>query len=209
MDDFPSLFNTGRVPLHPPGPDLGLEGAHPAAFAQKVLRIDVADQDRDLWCWAAVSIGVAVAYGDPSQQQCRLVSKILNDEGIVSVPCCPTPAHPMPVFACDCTHTLPEPLGDHFDGPGLTQAVHRNFGFLKQQIDDGHPVAVRLDQRGNGPGHFVVVSGYREGHTEEVHVCDSEGGTRKWGSYARFESNRCTFWDQSYRTRGAAAVPEE
>ncbi|HKS22754.1 MAG TPA: papain-like cysteine protease family protein [Thermoanaerobaculia bacterium] len=169
-----------------------------------VLRVQVAQQKRTNWCWAAVGLGIAQAYGTTGNpQQCDVAGRVL-----APLTCCPYGV------GCNDPHELPpalDALEPHFVAPAIDDPTHRTVAFIKAQIDDGHPVAVRIHRRHMGSGHFVVVSGYLESPRGDfLWVCDPETGDRKHWPITLFTTNYLQdgFWHVSYRTTGTRVDKE-
>jgi len=170
---------------------------------QKILDVIVPKQVQDNWCWAAVAVGIATAYGDKNVFQCDTAAHVLNTV------CCPAGKHD----ACDKPHTLAEALNlkSHFQAQ-LNNANSRTFPFVKENIDKGHPIAVRIDWKEGKTGHFVVISGYRViGNVPEIFVCDPFiGGRGIPVPIKQFTTNYQTLgsWDLTFQTIGTQPVPE-
>lgn len=174
----------------------------------KILRMKIPEQKQNNWCWAAVSVGIARAYLTSGKTQCGLATTLLSTV-LKPLKCCPPKT-------ADCDqpiYDLEKPLEPHHDKTHRP-AAHRTFKFVKDEIDEGNPVAVRIDWGNGGSGHAVVISGYledRQGPSGHFYVWDPEWGDRKsW----RFERFRDRFeddgtWDVSYTTTGPSRVPFE
>jgi len=194
---IPSFLSQGAVPLRSQPPAGG-----PALPVPKLLRVAVAKQDQTNWCWAAVSVGVAEAYGTVGKSQCGLASTFIAPH------CCP----PLRA-ACDHPFGLELPLAPHH-AASVPEHDQRTFQFVKDEIDQGRPIAVRIDRNHGGSGHAVVIGGYlvdASGISGHFYICDPQWGDRApW----RFEHFRDSFeqdgvWDISYKTTGPGPVPDE
>lgn len=216
---LPSVYSTGRRRFSLPE---ALEEAPPAAAAapagsKKILKVPVDPQKKDDWCWAAVSLGIRAAYGLTVSSQCQFVGKILKGETINGRvhegECCPRARQ----RDCVTPHELTKPLGQHHaaplieeNDPSVSGPGHRTFAFVKGQIDDGHPIAVRIHWRTPGGGHFVVIKGYRQiGTSISLYICDPKSPHQNIVPFDEFLSayERDGFWHVSYRTQESNLNP--
>jgi hypothetical protein len=202
----------------PPFPDLVVENladldpAPAVETAANRVELDVKVEKSDLedWCWAAVSLGVAKGYKNLAKtEQCVIVTLIHNqDNGHAgAINCCLPPSHEL--IKCNTAHTLKEPLAPHHartlkhDDPSPD---HRIFKFIKDEIDAGRPVAVRIQfSDANKRGHFVVVAGYVLPNTLLVWDPDQKLNKPKEVPFEEFRDKYggAGMWDQSYLTQGA------
>src|SRR5438477_12784287 len=100
---LPASYSIGREALitHP-------ATALAAGWSEEViLDVTVPEQRQTEWCWAAVSFGIADAYGDNPPSQCDLVINTLG--GVLQ--CCSAGKEPK----CHCSHTLDEPLENNVE----------------------------------------------------------------------------------------------
>jgi hypothetical protein len=102
------------------------------------------------WCWAAVSVSVALFYdAETWWTQCRLAQQELNQ---------PTCCQDGSTSQCNQPWYLQSALirtknlAQFSPGAELVPAI-------EQEVDANRPMAVRIQWNGGG-GHFVVVSGY-------------------------------------------------
>lgn len=156
------------------------------------------------FCWAAVTVAIAEAYGAGGETQCEVADRVLGGK------CCAT-AFSSPSSRCDQPLDLPQALGP-FCARESREPADRTPEYIKGQIDAGAPVAVRVLWTDSNGGHFVVISGYIEanGHLD-LTVLDPTDGLRRVWRYERFvaayqETGR---WDITFETRGANRVPAE
>ena len=114
------------------------------------LNLDMQRQERDLWCWAAVSVSVRRFY-DPSRviSQCQQASA-----QIFTVDCCSDPS------GCDKDWPLSKALNglgvlrEVVDGP-IPQTI------IAREINDRRPIGCRIKWKDDEVvGHFVCVDGY-------------------------------------------------
>ncbi|PYQ31390.1 MAG: hypothetical protein DMF56_05710 [Acidobacteria bacterium] len=110
------------------------------------LSLDMQQQERDLWCWAAVSVSVRRFY-DPSRviSQCQQASA-----QIFTADCCSGPAK------CD----MEWPLSKALNGLGVLREVVDGplpLATIAREINDGHPIGCRIEW---SVGHFVCIVGY-------------------------------------------------
>lgn len=172
---------------------------------RRILDVKVPRQAQDNWCWAAVSVGIRRAYEGSATRQCEVAERIL------SIPCCPAGTKK----GANVQRPLAPALRPYLKRPVLQDPRSRSFEFVKEQIDRGHPIAVRLAWRdGGGAGHFVVISGYHEHDgIQDVFVCDPYLGGRGIAyPYEQFRNNyhQLGAWDLTYRTepKDGSSVPE-
>jgi hypothetical protein len=123
------------------------------------------------WCWAAVTAAVKNFFsGGPTLQQCQVATPVLTREHPTDAfDCCANPDQ------CDIPAFLQDALAvsGNLSGPPLSG--HLVFESVKDELDAGRPIGVRI-QWPNGGGHFIVIDGYRE-FTEGaplVHVADPQ-----------------------------------
>jgi|SRR6185436_1483528 len=171
---------------------------------RKILDVKVPRQAQDNWCWAAVSVGIRRAYRGSRMLQCEVASRVL------SLVCCRAGTEP----ACNVQRRLGRALAPYFQRPVLSTPRSRSFDFVKEQIDKGHPIAVRIAWSETGAGHFVVISGYYEDDgIRDVFVCDPFlGGRGIPHPFKQFRNNynQSGKWDQTYITvpKDGSRVPE-
>jgi hypothetical protein len=175
--------------------------AQEGTMAEIMLDVKLEKQDQDRWCWAAVSMGIANAYGDFAEtQQCVVASRVLSP-----LLCCPKGKND----SCNVGQTLTTPLNTHLQAE-INGAL--TFAFVKTNIDDGNPIAVRIGWGDGGNGHAVVISGYYEDESnQDVYVCDPYLGGRGIGYvFEEFRDNwqQQGAWTFTYLTTGVTTVPE-
>src|SRR3954470_17398995 len=111
-------------------------------------------QLQDNWCWAAVASAIATFSGDPRHMnQCDVAAALFPGRT-----CCGNPD------ACDEQASL---------GDALTRVQHLaqkvrspvSYDTVCTEIAAGRPLCVRV--RSGGVGHFVVVSGFADGDTDQ------------------------------------------
>jgi hypothetical protein len=120
------------------------------------LAIIMQQQAKMNWCWTAVAVSVADFFGNPDKlTQCELASLQLNQPGSG---CCDDPDNCNRVSHLETSLTL---VRHRRPGPNNPQRGIPLQTVIKQEIDSGRPIGVRigwddsLDQ-----GHFVLVTGY-------------------------------------------------
>ncbi|WP_415894229.1 papain-like cysteine protease family protein [Neptuniibacter sp. PT8_73] len=114
------------------------------------LNMTMQRQEQSNWCWAAVSVSTALFYDASfNGTQCELANWAFNTKT-----CCIDGTS----ATCDKPYYLDRAL-EHVGH--LNQFVHRSFSMneVSAQIDNGHPLGVRIGWTGGG-GHFVVIDGY-------------------------------------------------
>src|SRR3982751_825509 len=132
-------------------------------------------QDQREWCWAAVAATVSnYFFPDQILSQCAIVNDVLH------IDCCHDGERP----ACD----IPKALEDALDAINRLLGTSRVYNtldtYLKfeavcQQIDAGLPVCVRTLWYGDeNRGHFVIITGYSIGQSEDqwVDIADPRSG---------------------------------
>src|SRR5262245_2598014 len=105
--EFPELVNQAAV---------NFEAEAAAADVQPVeLDLLVEHSDKELWCWAAVSLGVRKGFRNLSKtMQCEIATETHNqDHGNGSHFVCCLPVLNHPDKDCNQAHTLKEPLAQH------------------------------------------------------------------------------------------------
>jgi len=110
---------------------------------------DMQPQLESNWCWAAVSVSVDHYFSPLSTTtQCYVAGKVTG------LDCCGG------VGDCD----LPERLEDALQVVNINPVIDPplTFDAVRQQIDAGRPVCVRIGWPDQQRGHFVVICGYRE-----------------------------------------------
>lgn len=166
-----------------------------------VLAIAIPKSDQANWCWAAVGLGIAQAYGEMlGAKQCAVASRVRG------VRCCPAGSF----GDCDVPMALAPALGTHLDRRPVLPAEERQFALVKETIDSGHPLAVGIGRPGAHSGHFVVISGYKvQDGKNQVYVCDPATGERSLVSFDGFVCQFRSFgsWQESFRITGPAPLP--
>ncbi len=158
------------------------------------LNFAMQQQQQTNWCWAAVATSTALFY-DPSSSwtQCTLVNAELGQ-----TTCCTNGGS----AACNKTHYLDKALTrvGHF---GAFSSGAMSFADLRNQIDAGRPLGVRIDW---GPpdhaGHFMVIDGYLNDATRHVAIDDPFFGASDM-SYTAFSGSYQSSgtWSHSYTTQ--------
>jgi hypothetical protein len=129
-----------------------LGGGGAAPVLQKELPVHVAFQQKTYWCWAAVTAGVALYFGDAKwSAQCDVAKATLG----IPTCCAPSPA----CDRCDVRSTLSSSLTTvgHLDRYLKRGAA---FSEIKATIDGDKPLGVRILWANGSGGHFVLVTGY-------------------------------------------------
>jgi hypothetical protein len=196
-------LSAGLMPLDPAPPE-----APEIECVGRVLHMQVERQSQDLWCWAAVALAVAHAYGNMFEAaQCDVAGRVKER------PCCPFGRF----SACDRTHALSRPLGIHHDKLTVRPEPDKSFALVKACIDEGRPIAVRIAFSDASSGHFVVITGYCEiGMTQHLWVCDPLTGSRSREGFDSFLNNykglNVGGWQKTFLTKGVLdtdRIPEE
>ncbi len=163
------------------------------------LQIEIPQRQQDNWCWAAVAVGVAAAYGDTDpkwKSQCRVAKRVKNK------PCCPAGA----LAKCDKPHNLPPALDDHHNPAAIATQDEKDFGFVKQQTDAGLPLAVRIEFSDGRSSHFVVISGYSvQSGIPHLWIYDPATGLEDHYQFDEFSLHfdKIGTWGQTFRTKGS------
>ena len=112
-------------------------------------------QKLDQWCWAAVSLSVQRYFsGGNGSSQCEIAHDVLHMDCCRDSGPCNRPA--FLEDALDAVRVRHDPF-----------AGSLSFAQIKQQIDDGLPICVRIGWFGGG-GHFVIIRGYRDPAGAEI-----------------------------------------
>lgn len=127
----------------------------------QISQFPMQQQQESNWCWAAVSVSVDHYFSPQSSStQCQVAAIVTG------LNCCGG------FDDCD----LPEHLEDALQAVNITPVIQPPLTFdeVRQQIDAGQPVCVRIGWPDQLRGHFVVLCGYRELTTGEqlVSVAD-------------------------------------
>jgi Papain-like cysteine protease AvrRpt2 len=126
------------------------------------LDFSMQPQEQTQWCWAAVSVSVALYYQPGSGwTQCQMVNL---EKGQTT--CCQNGSTPQ----CNQPHVLDEPLAragvlDHMEFGTV------DYDVISTHIEEHRPVAWRIGWSGGG-GHFAVIEGYQRHGGEWVAVDD-------------------------------------
>lgn len=199
--------STGVVQKSLDGP--GATTVLPDEFILEGLQVQ--RQQRDRWCWAAVSASLNEFYnqiaGAPfgqSWSQCELAAERLRLQGIPSVDCC----NGRNRSQCDRVHRLSKALHIvgkphyYFERPAAT-IEPRSLTYVKRQIFNKRTPVVARVKRGELEGsrdpihHFVIIGGFKRmsftvfdpggnGGAEYVRPMDIAAGTwtRRMGKWA-------------------------
>src|SRR5207302_6138384 len=99
-------------------------------------------------------------------------------------------------------------LGKHLNTAAINANVDKTFPFVKELIDNGIPIAVKVGYL-NTVGHFVVISGYCVmGTTPYIFVGDPQFGHRSREDFGAFliRFRGAGFWDTTYVTQGLPPI---
>ena len=203
---LPKLLTTGRQPLL-------LAAVSGENFTRKILKIEIPRQEANNWCWAAVAVGIGKAYGDIGLKQCRVATMMLADRQ-PPLQCCSGES----AGDCDVPMSLNQVLSlpdhDHLDGPVLPV---KDFDFIKEEIDNGHPIAVGIQRLSTDDppkpagGHFSVITGYLlvngngTGPKQFVYF-DDPIASRGVRPLASFHVRSDGEWVRTYKTKGDRRV---
>jgi Papain-like cysteine protease AvrRpt2 len=143
-----SLLEETRVPLLATRGATAVEAPPEPAWSR--LELALQRQQQTQWCWAAVSTSVARYFGDSRWTQCAVVNAELDEDS-----CCTNGSSPNcnKPWRLDRALERVDALEDKDDGAP-------DFDAVRDEIDAGRPVGVRIGWSGGG-GHFVVIEGYR------------------------------------------------
>ena len=193
---IPSISRHGRVALFATA---WAQQKKTVSGTRTILRVSVEEQYRTNWCWLAAGLGVAQSYGTArTRTQCLHAGRILSME------CCPDGE------GCNDPGDVSDALEGHLNEPVIDSKGHQTMDFVREEIDRGNPIAVRIHRRDAGAGHFVVIGGYREeSGFSYVRVCDPESGLASDWAFEMFRDHYTQngYWHLSYKTDGGT-VPE-
>ncbi len=133
-----------------------------------IMRFDLETQKKDFWCWAAVTASIAKFINAESElTQCQVANKCFggNEPQSPAANCCESGGKK----TCDQPFSLTDALevmGMHVSRCNYPLSLTE----LRNQIEAGMPVAVRIEWRGGG-GHFVVITAIGPDH------CDGDSFT--------------------------------
>lgn len=165
--------------------------------AHHVIPFDLKDQCRELWCYAAVAVGLAGYYatGGASKKQCRVVGEVLGAFG-----CCSDGDKP----ECTKVATLEAAL-DNVGVPHGAGPVPADLDDVEPQITALRLLGLRVEWTSNHMGHFAVISGWQDDPEPSVWIDDPAGyhhfvelAELRAGS---FKNTPCT-WTDTYLTWG-------
>ncbi|MGZ8729820.1 MAG: papain-like cysteine protease family protein [Thermoanaerobaculia bacterium] len=177
---------------------------------RRELKVTVPSQKpRNNWCWAAVAVGIAHAYGDTKLTLCKVASCVLHPKI-----CCAGGS----TTDCDSAQHLSNALKlkhcsghDHFQRPlQIKNPADDGWALIVRKIDDRTPIAVRIGT-GIKVGHFIVVKGYDHGGNGErqVIICDPKTSS---STIPLSKLNKGYLvdgtWTHTYETKGDQEVPE-
>jgi hypothetical protein len=131
---------------------------------EHLIPLEVQKQERDNWCWAAVSVGLGTFFGTPhgAVSQCDLASRVLNK------PCC------LDADACNQTWALRDAL--RVAGMRCSWRFRLPpFSELAAGLRGNEPYPVQLEWR-RGGHHVVLVVGYLASTTQFLVVADPASG---------------------------------
>lgn len=190
---LPSTLTEGAAPL-----TAFCDGAPPIEVRRRILKVEVPLQRGDNWCWAAVAVGIAYAYGDTGLTQCKLATKVFSTENPPRQ-CCPSFSNGDCDVELSLKRALTVPGHEHLDGPVLGPGP-QPWDFIKTEIDGGRPIAVCV--RGTN-GHFLAITGYREDSNGEKYVYyDDPLVSRGVRTLASFEvRSDGSKWFATYKTK--------
>jgi hypothetical protein len=157
------------------------------------LDLRVPHQEQDLWCWCAVTVGVAGFFDAGfGLSQCETAGRVLN----VPAACDnPDDESVNKLFALDNALSVFGRLGKVEPGPLA-------FDEVRRQIDTGRPVGARILFLDNGMAHVTLIRGYRTSPEPILIIDDPLFDESEW-SYQQFlRSYRGSgVWKQSYLTQ--------
>jgi hypothetical protein len=169
-----------------------------AAGSYVLTAFSMQTQQANNWCWAAVSVSVAIFFGAGGWTQCRLAGQEL------SATCCVSPV-PGP---CDRAWYLDRALArvGHFDRIDYTSEP---FSTVQSEINTGRPLGCRIAWAA-GLAHFVAIGGWQVASdgAEFVDVFDPYYGASTL-PYATFVSGYRSpgdMWTHSYFTLSSAVA---
>ena len=161
-----------------------------------ILNFELPLQEHSNWCWAAVTAAIVHFFTPESQvRQCG----IAHDE--LDLRCCEDPER-----KCNQVHRLQLPLARIGRLRGQQKQGVLSFNEIREEIDAGRPICVRVGWNGGG-GHFVVISGYdvlpKMG--EVVIIDDPQAGQSRL-TYDAFLSRyrKSGSWTHTYPLKGRA-----
>ncbi len=137
---------------------------------EKVINVPQIKQEQSNWCWAACAEMILHYYGGTTGttiQQCEFADELFG-----RTECCSEPSS----LACNRPCEIRD-VSDLYSSQDIHSELVNNpvpFSTLQSEIGDGRPVEVAYFWGDNGgPGHLVIVRGWRiDGNEEFVHVND-------------------------------------
>lgn len=160
-----------------------------AASSGVQLVIEVPQQEKENWCWAAVSVGVIAHYEHRNVEQCEVAGAVLKTN------CCSG--------GCNVPHFMNLVLDElHHFGRSANQL---EFSQIRAEIGN-HPVACWIDHD-RRVGHFVLITGWiiDENNRSYVFVVDPSPGAPHVNPgampFSRFQASYDSgSWRRSYTT---------
>lgn len=184
MVALPKILRVAAVAV----PDVAADSASAAT-----LDVEVPCQEQDQWCWCAITVGVSRFFDTSfSLSQCETAAAVLDRSDACSRP---GDEDVNRTFALNDALTTFHHLARTVDGT-------LSFQQVRQQIDAGRPVGVRIRFLDSGLAHFTLIRGYRTDPVPMVAIDDPLYGESIW-SFAEFvESYRGSgAWRQSFLTQ--------
>ena len=135
-------------------------------------QFQIEKQCKTEWCWAAVAATIARYFYREREKlsQCVIAKAVLPDSG----DCCSDNPNTCndPYWLGDVLTTLCENLNRPFEDQPFDGAI--SFQKVKDEIDAGNPVCVRIQWFDEPRGHFVIIRGYSVSQEplNWVHVAD-------------------------------------
>lgn len=161
------------------------------------LAFQMQRQLQSQWCWAAVSSSISSFYGGPNGpsgvpwKQCEVAN---NAHALAT--CCDDGS----TDECNRDGMLDQGLVvvSHLAGPAT--GAPENFAYVQQEIDNGHPIGVRITWN-QGDAHAVVISGYdTQNGTQLVDVEDPyyDSSTYEIGAFTTGYLSGKGQWNNTY-----------
>lgn len=154
-----------------------LNGNISQAASKKLLSVPKCEQEKSMWCWAAVNESIIDYLTSESPSQSKIVKKQMGDTSNVGANI-PTVKESLEDWGVKCS-IKPNPL---------------SFKGIYKQIDDKQPVVLQLVQRKKG-GHLNLIRGYKKS-SERIYFMDPIDGKYHSQKYDNYMDEDVEHWNE-------------
>ncbi len=166
------------------------DAAAAAVEGSRKLEIVLERQEASQWCWAAIAVAAARAFGTGQITQAEVAARLQAEDA--------TPTRNQPRRLLDAVRIAG--CDGHWT-PGRPTPAR-----LRREIDAGRPFCMRLTWAG-GQSHFVMIVGYAAGGRELI-IEDPSGdpGLQSLEDFPGLYRGRTAVWRETYWLRAADPV---